>query len=70
MFVGVCCFYFFYREYVFDTASRSFPKEPNVKLNGEAHNLSVSRSVTNVPSLQVIGFSIFYLCHMLWQIYY
>uniref|UniRef100_A0A803V1W4 Ubiquitin associated and SH3 domain containing A n=1 Tax=Ficedula albicollis TaxID=59894 RepID=A0A803V1W4_FICAL len=42
-------------EYVFETASRSFTKtekEPNVKLNGEAHNLSVSRSVTSVLSLQ------------------
>uniref|UniRef100_A0A8C5NR01 Ubiquitin associated and SH3 domain containing A n=1 Tax=Junco hyemalis TaxID=40217 RepID=A0A8C5NR01_JUNHY len=27
-------------------------KEPNVKPNGEAHNLSMSRSVTNVVSLQ------------------
>ncbi|NWS81134.1 UBS3A protein, partial [Toxostoma redivivum] len=44
-----------HREYVFDAASRSVTKaekEPNVKLNGEAHNLSVSRSVTNVVSLQ------------------
>ncbi|NXX66140.1 UBS3A protein, partial [Spizella passerina] len=44
-----------HREYVFDTASRSFTKtekEPNVKPNGEAHNLSMSRSVTNVVSLQ------------------
>ncbi|NXO87306.1 UBS3A protein, partial [Sitta europaea] len=44
-----------HREYVFDTASRSFTKtekELNVKLNGEAHNLSLSRIVTNVPSLQ------------------
>ncbi|KAI1241484.1 hypothetical protein IHE44_0004957 [Lamprotornis superbus] len=44
-----------HREYVFDTASRSVTKaerEPNVKLNGEAHNLSISRSVTNVVSLQ------------------
>uniref|UniRef100_A0A8C3VI27 Ubiquitin associated and SH3 domain containing A n=1 Tax=Catharus ustulatus TaxID=91951 RepID=A0A8C3VI27_CATUS len=32
-----------HREYVFDTASRSFTrteKDPNVKLNGEAHNVS------------------------------
>ncbi|NWZ15997.1 UBS3A protein, partial [Agelaius phoeniceus] len=44
-----------HREYVFDTASRSFTKtekQPNVKPNGEAHNLSMSRSVTNVVSLQ------------------
>ncbi|KAF2975403.1 hypothetical protein EK904_001969 [Melospiza melodia maxima] len=44
-----------FAEYVFDTASRSFTKtekEPNVKPNGEAHNLSMSRSVTNVVSLQ------------------
>ncbi|NXE66349.1 UBS3A protein, partial [Calcarius ornatus] len=44
-----------HREYVFDTASRSFTKtekEPNAKPNGEAHNLSMSRSVTNVVSLQ------------------
>ncbi|NWZ64703.1 UBS3A protein, partial [Acrocephalus arundinaceus] len=44
-----------HREYVFETASRSFTKtekESNVKLNGEAHNLSTSRSVTNVLSLQ------------------
>ncbi|NXR72846.1 UBS3A protein, partial [Pycnonotus jocosus] len=44
-----------HREYVFDTASRSFPKaekEPNVKVNGEAHNLSISKSVTSVLSLQ------------------
>nr|XP_021396006.1 ubiquitin-associated and SH3 domain-containing protein A isoform X1 [Lonchura striata domestica] len=44
-----------HREYVFDTASRSFTKtenEPSVKLNGEAQNLSMSRSVTNVLSLQ------------------
>nr|XP_014123898.1 ubiquitin-associated and SH3 domain-containing protein A isoform X2 [Zonotrichia albicollis] len=45
-----------HREYVFDTASRSLTKtekELNVKPNGEAHNLSMSRSVTNVVSLQV-----------------
>ncbi|NXR53114.1 UBS3A protein, partial [Hippolais icterina] len=44
-----------HREYVFETASRSFiktEKESNVKLNGEAHNLSTSRSVTNVLPLQ------------------
>ncbi|NXL78646.1 UBS3A protein, partial [Leptocoma aspasia] len=44
-----------HREYVFETASRSFTKtekESNVKLNGEAHNLSMSRSVTNILSLQ------------------
>ncbi|RMC06191.1 hypothetical protein DUI87_15621 [Hirundo rustica rustica] len=44
-----------HREYVFDTASRSFTKtekKPSEKLNGEAHNLSTSRSVTNVLSLQ------------------
>ncbi|NXA11367.1 UBS3A protein, partial [Sapayoa aenigma] len=44
-----------HREYVFVTASRSSTqteREPNVKLNGEAHNPSMSRSVTNVLSLQ------------------
>ncbi|XP_050834744.1 ubiquitin-associated and SH3 domain-containing protein A isoform X2 [Serinus canaria] len=44
-----------HREYVFDTASRSFTKtekEPNVKPNGKAHNLSMSGSVTNVLPLQ------------------
>lgn len=73
MFLCVCCFWFLYREYVFDTASRSFTKtekDPNVKLNGEAHNLGVSRSVTNVLSLQVIGVFISYLFYMLYQICY
>ncbi|NWV86115.1 UBS3A protein, partial [Dasyornis broadbenti] len=44
-----------HREYVFVAASKSFTqteKEPSVKLNGEAHNPSMSRSVTNVLSLQ------------------
>ncbi|NXH87173.1 UBS3A protein, partial [Edolisoma coerulescens] len=44
-----------HREYVFETASRSFAKtekEPNVKLNGVAHNPSMPRSVTNVLPLQ------------------
>ncbi|XP_009069657.1 PREDICTED: ubiquitin-associated and SH3 domain-containing protein A [Acanthisitta chloris] len=45
-----------HREYVFVTASRSFTqteKDPNVKLNGEAHNPSRPRSVTNVLSLEL-----------------
>ncbi|NXC13151.1 UBS3A protein, partial [Corythaeola cristata] len=44
-----------HREYVFATASRFFTQtehEPNVKLNGEVHNPSMSRSITNVLSLQ------------------
>ncbi|NXF04322.1 UBS3A protein, partial [Smithornis capensis] len=44
-----------HREYAFVTASRSSTqteREPNVKLNGEAHNPSMSRSVTNVLALQ------------------
>ncbi|NXS39263.1 UBS3A protein, partial [Balaeniceps rex] len=44
-----------HREYIFVTASGFFTQtenEPNVKLNGEVHNPSMSRSVTNVLSLQ------------------
>ncbi|NWX14186.1 UBS3A protein, partial [Aegotheles bennettii] len=44
-----------HREYVFVTASRFFTQTengPNVKLNGEVHNPSMSRSVTNVLCLQ------------------
>uniref|UniRef100_A0A8C4UNU4 Ubiquitin associated and SH3 domain containing A n=1 Tax=Falco tinnunculus TaxID=100819 RepID=A0A8C4UNU4_FALTI len=45
-----------HREYVFATASRFLTQtesEPNVKLNGEVHNPSTSRSVSNVLSLQL-----------------
>ncbi|XP_017939501.1 ubiquitin-associated and SH3 domain-containing protein A [Manacus vitellinus] len=45
-----------HREYVFGTASRSFTqteRESNVKLNGEAHNPSMSRSGTNALSIQL-----------------
>ncbi|KAK2527129.1 Ubash3a [Columba guinea] len=45
-----------HREYVFVTASRFFTQtenELNVKLNGEVHNPSTSRNVTNVLSVQV-----------------
>ncbi|NXU60859.1 UBS3A protein, partial [Horornis vulcanius] len=57
-----------HREYVFDTASRSFPKaekEPNAKVNGEAHNLSMSRSVTNVLSLlnTALQRGVLVMCH-------
>ncbi|NXR97213.1 UBS3A protein, partial [Oxylabes madagascariensis] len=57
-----------HREYVFDTASRSFTKtekESNVKLNGEAHNLSVSRSVTNTDSVCKTNITqlLLHLCH-------
>ncbi|NXL47866.1 UBS3A protein, partial [Podilymbus podiceps] len=44
-----------HREYVFVTASRFFTqteKEPSVKLNGEVHNSTMSKSITNVLSLQ------------------
>ncbi|NWI85591.1 UBS3A protein, partial [Pitta sordida] len=44
-----------HREYVFVTASRSSTqteREPNVKLNGDARNPSMSRSVTSAFSLQ------------------
>ncbi|NXJ78045.1 UBS3A protein, partial [Trogon melanurus] len=44
-----------HREYLFVTASRfstQTENEPKGKLNGEVHNLSTSRSTTNVLSLQ------------------
>ncbi|KFW93454.1 Ubiquitin-associated and SH3 domain-containing protein A [Phalacrocorax carbo] len=53
-----------HREYVFVTASRFFTQtenERNVKLNGEVNNPSMSRSVTNVPSLQE---AIIMKCHL------
>lgn len=54
----VHCFCFFYREYAFVPASKLFTQsmnDPNVKLNGEVHNPVMSRSVTDVLSLQVVG---------------
>ncbi|XP_009677805.1 ubiquitin-associated and SH3 domain-containing protein A [Struthio camelus] len=45
-----------HREYAFVPASRFFTQadsEPNVKLNGEAHNPVMSRSVTNILSVQL-----------------
>ncbi|NXX79462.1 UBS3A protein, partial [Urocolius indicus] len=44
-----------HREYVFGTVSRfssQTESEPNVKLNGEVHNPSISRSVTNILPLR------------------
>uniref|UniRef100_A0A8C9LBT5 SH3 domain-containing protein n=1 Tax=Pavo cristatus TaxID=9049 RepID=A0A8C9LBT5_PAVCR len=57
-----------HREYAFVPASKFFTQstnEPNVKLNGEVHNPVMSRSVTDVLSLQVVGilFLIFHFEH-------
>ncbi|KFQ13987.1 Ubiquitin-associated and SH3 domain-containing protein A [Leptosomus discolor] len=67
-----------HREYVFVTASRFFSQtenEPNVKLNGEVHNPSTSRSVTNVLSVQnttlrrgVLVMPIIKKCHLCIQL--
>lgn len=54
----VHCFCFFYREYAFVPASKfstQSTNEPNVKLNEEFRNPVMSRSVTDVLSLQVVG---------------
>lgn len=60
--IHVCCFCLFCREYAFVPGSKFVTQsanEPNVKLNGEVHNPVMSRSVTNILSLQVVGFFYF-----------